>query len=78
MKNNQNNYKEPKNISDYPRNLRGPSQNKWGGFQNKKIKGYNDSRGPAGPCRVFSEEEIKEYERQMRKRGRHLLGCGPA
>jgi hypothetical protein len=53
-------------IADLPSHLRGLPQNRWGGHNTQKIRGFRGTTYGALPCRQFSEEEIRELERQMR------------
>lgn len=64
-----NKHKEPKTIFDYPENLRGESQNKWGGHKATNLKTFPQSKTPHGRCRTYTNEEIKAVEQEMRERG---------
>ena len=57
-------------IGDYPPHLRGLATNSYGGNKLQHERGFKGSKPlPPGPVRVYTEEERKEYERQMRERG---------
>ena len=61
---------DPEYLDEYPPELRGFSQNRWGGQQTQKLKPYrNYSNGPASKCRSLTAAEIKAYEEGMRERG---------
>jgi hypothetical protein len=57
-------------INAYPRDLRGFAQNRWGGHQSQRLRGYKpqSSNGPRY-CRTYTAEEIKEVEADLRRRG---------
>jgi hypothetical protein len=57
-------------LSDYPPELRGPSQNRYGGHKCILIKGLKGNTfGPAGPCRRCSASERAQVERDLREKG---------
>lgn len=62
---------KPKRVDDYPRELRGPAQNKHGGHKMIRMRGYpGNTYGPASQVRQFTMEEIADYERQAREDGK--------
>ena len=53
-------------LLDYPRELRGTPNNKYGGHKTGHLCGFRGSTfGPTGPVRQYTPEEIREYERRM-------------
>jgi hypothetical protein len=57
-----------KKLNDLPPELRGPSQNKYGGQQAQKMKPLRGSTfGPANEGRSLSAEEIAKQEERLRK-----------
>jgi hypothetical protein len=57
-------------VSDLPPELRGPSQNKYGGQQAQKMKPLRGSTfGPANEGRSLSAEEIAKQEERLRELG---------
>ena len=57
-------------LKDYPSELRGPPQNRFGGHKTTRIKPLRGSTfGPAGPCRKFSRTECVQVERELRAKG---------
>ena len=56
-------------VNSYSRDLRGPSQNRFGGHQSQNLRTYGGKRGPAGPVKVFTLEERKAVEEDLRKGG---------
>lgn len=57
-------------IGNYPRYLRGFATNRYGGNQLQSERGFKgNTYGPAGPVRVYSEEERKAFEAELRERG---------
>lgn len=64
--------KKPKDdrISRYPSYLRGMATNRYGGNQLQSERGLKGGTyGPAGPARVYSEEERQEHEKRLREQG---------
>jgi hypothetical protein len=60
-------------LMDYPRELRGPPNNRYGGHRALRIRGFRgNTYGPAGPVRRFTREEIREYEQTALKKNREL------
>jgi hypothetical protein len=63
-------YKEPKTIGGYAAHLRGPSQNKHGGHQSQRMRGFRgNTYGAAGPCHTFTAEEKAKVEADLRAQG---------
>jgi hypothetical protein len=61
---------EDRRISNYPRHLRGVATNRYGGNNLQHERGLRGGTyGPAGPVRVYSEEERKQYESDLHQRG---------
>jgi hypothetical protein len=60
---------KPKRIEDYPRELQGPPQNRHGGHQTQRLRGFRGTKYGASPGRRFTKEEIAEYERHAREKG---------
>jgi len=57
-------------LTDYPPELRGPSQNRYGGQKCVLIRALKGNTfGPAGPCRKYSASERAQVERDLRERG---------
>ena|SRR6516162_405704 len=57
-------------LTDYPPELRGPPQNKYGGHNCARMRVFKDSTfGPASPCRSFSSDERAQVERDLRAKG---------
>jgi hypothetical protein len=57
-------------LKDYPPELRGPPQNRFGGHKTTLIKPLRGSTfGPAGPCRKYSRAECVQVERELRAKG---------
>ncbi|MHC2289854.1 hypothetical protein [Bradyrhizobium barranii] len=57
-------------IGNYPRHLKGLATNRHGGNQLQRERGFKgNTYGPAGPVRVYSEEERRKYENELRGRG---------
>jgi hypothetical protein len=54
-------------LLDYPAELRGPPNNKYGGHQALNLRGLkNNTFGPAGPVKRYTPEEIQEYEQSIK------------
>jgi hypothetical protein len=57
-------------IATNPSHLRGLAVNRYGGNQLQRQVGFRGSAElPAGPVRVYTEQERKEYEQELRARG---------
>jgi hypothetical protein len=58
-------------INALPRELRGPSQNRYGGHQTQRLRGFRGTGGPrkAEPCRHQTGEDRVAIEADLRKRG---------
>lgn len=57
-------------LSELPPELRGPSQNRYGGHQAQKMKALKGSTfGPANEGRSLSAEEIAKQEERLRELG---------
>jgi hypothetical protein len=57
-------------LADYPRKLRGPSNNRYGGHQAQNLRGLKgNTYGPASPGKRFTREQIREYEKSLRHAG---------
>jgi hypothetical protein len=57
-------------LKDYPHELRGPPQNRFGGHKTIRIKAFPGSTfGPASPCRKYSRAECVQVERELRAKG---------
>jgi hypothetical protein len=49
---------------NYPPELRGPANNKYGGHQAQSLRGFRvNTYGPAGPVKQYTPEEIAEWEK---------------
>ena len=67
---------KPPTINDLPPELRGPPQNKYGGYQTTNIRPFpNNTFGPAGPPKRLGEAvkekwaiENKEYLEKISKK----------
>ena len=57
-------------LSDLPSTLRGLVQNRFGGHQTNRLRSYPGKFGPASDCRIFSDDEKRALEREMRANGR--------
>ncbi|MGA7966837.1 MAG: hypothetical protein WCB49_13305 [Gammaproteobacteria bacterium] len=54
--------REKQTIQDYPPELRGLTNNRFGGHQNVQLRGYRGNTfGAATRGRTFSKEEIKDW-----------------
>ena len=61
---------EPMKLIDYDPELRGPPQNRFGGYRTQRVRALRGGTyGPAGPCYVYSEEERIAFEVDLRRRG---------
>jgi hypothetical protein len=57
-------------LADYPIELRGLPNNRWGGHQSLSLKPFKGSTfGAAGPVKQYTADEIRQFELQMRKSG---------
>lgn len=57
-------------IGNYPSHLRGMATNRYGGNKLQHECGLRGGTyGAAGPARVFTEEQRKQYEIDLRQRG---------
>ena len=56
----------------FPRELRGPSQNRWGGHRARRLRGYPPQGCQTDPGRSLNSEEVARLEPELRARG--LLG----
>ena len=57
-------------IGTYPSHLRGLATNRYGGNNLQHERGLSGGTyGPAGPVLVYTGNQRKEYERELRKRG---------
>jgi hypothetical protein len=62
--------KKKPTLADYPPELRGLPNNRWGGHQAQSLRGFKgNTYGPAGPVRQFTEVERRKVEDDMRERG---------
>ena len=57
-------------LNNYPKELRGFSQNRFGGQNTQRLRTYRGKFGPAGPVRHLTPDEIKAVEQELRKKGR--------
>jgi hypothetical protein len=54
--------KKTKTLNDLPKELRGMSQNRWGGHKTQNLKGFRQNTyGAASPCRSLSQAEIEQW-----------------
>jgi len=61
---------EDRRIGEYPSHLRGMATNRYGGNNLQHERGLSGGTyGPAGPARVYTPAQRKEYERELRQRG---------
>jgi hypothetical protein len=63
-------YRQTQLLADLPKDLRGFSNNRYGGHQNKRLRTYGGKFGAGSECYVYSEEEKRELENRMRAEGR--------
>jgi len=62
--------KEDRRIGEYPSHLRGMATNRYGGNNLQHEDGLRGGTyGPAGPVRVYTDDERMEYEKELRQRG---------
>jgi hypothetical protein len=55
-------------INSLPPELRGPAQNRFGGHQTQRLRGYRRT-GKPGPGRRVTGEQREAIEADLRKRG---------
>jgi hypothetical protein len=61
---------EDRRICNYPPYLRGMATNRYGGNNLQHERGLRGGTyGAAGPGRVYTEEQRKQYEVDLRQRG---------
>ena len=48
-------------LQDYPAHLRGFSNNRWGGHQTSRLRGFGNSYGAASACHQFTEEQKQRW-----------------
>jgi hypothetical protein len=61
---------EPGALRDYDEELRGPAQNCYGGRQVQRVRAFpGGTYGPAGPCRIYSDEEKAEVAKELARKG---------
>ena len=61
---------EERLISNYPSYLRGMATNRYGGNKLQHECGLRGGTyGAAGPGRVYTEDQRKQYEAELRQRG---------
>jgi hypothetical protein len=56
-------------LNSYPKDLRGPGQNRWGGHQTQRLRGFRGTRNPRCPGRRLTPDEFREVERDLLERG---------
>ena len=56
-------------VNFYPRELRGPSQNRWGGHKARSLRGYPPQGQQTDPGRTLQPEEAALIEADLRARG---------
>jgi len=56
-------------LLEYPEHLRGPSNNRYGGHQATRLRGYGRV-GRAGPVKIYTESEKRKLEAELRAAGR--------
>jgi hypothetical protein len=56
-------------VRDYPRELRGFSQNRFGGQRTQRLRTYGGKFGTASPVRQLKADEIKSIEDDLKKNG---------
>jgi len=49
-------------LDDYPSELRGFAQNRWGGQQTQRLRHYRGKFGPASECKKLTREEIEKLD----------------
>jgi hypothetical protein len=64
--------KKKETLNDYPPELRGFSNNRFGGHKATRLRTYGGKFGPASKCRNLSPEECKIIEAQLKKEGKLL------
>ena len=59
------NKRQPKTVNDYPKELRGLSNNGWGGHKSLHLRGYaGGSYGAVDEGHTFTAEEREQYARE--------------
>ena len=66
MKKNKSKKKNQTKLQDYPVHLRGLSNNRWGGHQTSRLRGFGNNYGAASNCHTFTEEQKMHW---MKARG---------
>ena len=56
-------------LTCYPRDLRGPPQNRWGGHHARSLRGYPPQGRQTDPGRTLTPEEVALVEADLRARG---------
>jgi hypothetical protein len=56
--------KAPKRLGEYPREMRGPPQNRWGGQQTQRLRTYGGKFGKANNGRSLNADEIEHWKRE--------------
>ena len=56
--------KTPKGLDEYPPELRGPPQNRWGGQRTQQLRTYGGKFGKANDGRSLNAEEIEHWKRE--------------
>ena len=50
-------------MGQYSRELQGPAQNRFGGLQTQRIRGFRgNTYGAAGSVKIYTAEEIRQFE----------------
>src|ERR1700730_16722951 len=63
-------FEEPKKLCDYDVELRGPAQNRFGGWQVQTVRPLpGGTYGPASPCRICTAEEKAEVAKELARQG---------
>ena len=63
-------FDKPKILHDYDQELRGPAQNRYGGRQVQRVRAFpGGTYGPAGSCRIYSDEEKAEVAKELARKG---------
>jgi hypothetical protein len=56
--------KAPKRLDEYPPELRGPPQNRWGGQQTQRLRTYGGKFGKANDGRSLNADEVERWKRE--------------
>jgi hypothetical protein len=57
-------------VNSYSRDLRGTAQNRFGGHQTQRLRGFKGSRlGPANAGRLLKGQELQAAIEELKKRG---------